>query len=144
MYQQRTLSYIETFWHESRSGKCTSLYNGSSQYIMNMNDVMKWKHFLYRWSFVGEYTGHRWVVFTEGQWCGALLFSLTVDWKSYWTNSRRQANSDVLVLIWRHRWIAFQWCRALMFPLMVAWTNGWANSRKAGWFRCISAHLTSL
>ena len=37
--------------------------------------------------FCGEFTGHRWISRTKGQWCGALMFSLIYGWNESWANS---------------------------------------------------------
>ena len=52
------------------------------------DDVIKWKHFPRYWSFVrGIYRSP--VDFSrEGQWRGALMFSLMCVWTNAWANSR--------------------------------------------------------
>ena len=36
----------------------------------------------------GEFTGHRWIPRTKGQWRGALMFSLICAWINGWVNNR--------------------------------------------------------
>ena len=36
----------------------------------------------------GEFTGHRWIPRTNGQWRGALMFSLICAWINCWVNNR--------------------------------------------------------
>ena len=35
----------------------------------------------------GEFTGHRWIPRTNGQWCGALMHSLIFAWINDWVNN---------------------------------------------------------
>ena len=42
----------------------------------------------------GEFTGHRWIPLTIGQWRGALIFSLICAWTNGWVN-----NWDAIALI---------------------------------------------
>ena len=53
-----------------------------------------------------EFTGHRWIPRTKGQWRGALMFSLISAWINSWVNNREagdlrcnRAHYDVSVLI---------------------------------------------
>ena len=52
------------------------------------DDVIKWKHFLRYWPFVGGI--HRWPVNSphKGQWRGAWMFSLICAWINGWLNNR--------------------------------------------------------
>ena len=40
----------------------------------------------------GEFTGLRWIPRTEGQWRGALMFSLICAWINAWINNRRDGD----------------------------------------------------
>ena len=40
----------------------------------------------------GEFTGHRWISHTKGQWHGALMFSLIVAWTKGWVNNRNASD----------------------------------------------------
>ena len=53
----------------------------------------------------GEFTGHRWIPQTKGQWCRALIFSLICVWINSWVNNdeagdlrRHSAHYDVTVM----------------------------------------------
>ena len=53
----------------------------------------------------GEFTGHRWIPRTKGQWRGALMFSLICSWINGWVNNheagdlrRHRAHYDVTVI----------------------------------------------
>ena len=35
----------------------------------------------------GEFTGHRWIPLTKGQWLGVLMFSLICAWTNRWANT---------------------------------------------------------
>ena len=37
----------------------------------------------------GEFTGHRWIPLTKGQWRGALMFSSICAWINGWVNNRK-------------------------------------------------------
>ena len=52
------------------------------------DDVIKWKHFLHYWPFVWGI--HQSLVNSphKGQWCRALMFSLTCVWINDWVNNR--------------------------------------------------------
>ena len=72
----------------------------------NYDDVIKWKHFPRYWQFVRGI--HRWPVNYqhEGQWRGALMFSMTCAWINDWVNNRgagdlrcHRAHYDVMVII---------------------------------------------
>ena len=49
---------------------------------LNHFDVIKWKHFRVTGLWWGESTGHRRIPLTEGQWRGALIFSLVCAWRN--------------------------------------------------------------
>ena len=49
----------------------------------------------------GESTGHLWIPFTKGQWCGTLMSPLMSAWTNSWTNSREAGEWRCLVVIWR-------------------------------------------
>ena len=70
------------------------------------DDVIKWKHFTRYWPFVLEI--HRSPVNSpdEGQWRGALTFSLSCAWTHRWTNNgdavdlrRHRAHHDVIAYL---------------------------------------------
>ena len=65
--------------NQYRSDGCTSLFH---------DDVIKWKHFLRKWTFVMGI--HRSPVNShhKGQWCGALTFSLICACANDWANKR--------------------------------------------------------
>ena len=53
----------------------------------------------------GEFTGHRWIPRTKGQWRGALMFSLICAWTNSWANNgyagdlrRYRAHYDVIIM----------------------------------------------
>ena len=58
----------------------------------NHDDVIKWKHFRVTGSLWEEFTGHRWIYPHEGQWHGALMFSLIYAWTNVWANHRDAGN----------------------------------------------------
>ena len=69
------------------------------------DDVIKWKHFPRNWPFVWGI--HRSPVNSahQGQWRGALMFSLIYVWINDWVNNREagdlrryRAHSDVIVM----------------------------------------------
>ena len=73
--------------------------------VFPMFYVFKWKHFLRYWPIAGkspvadEFPAH------EGQWRGALMFSLILDWINNWVNNREagelrrhRAHYDVIVM----------------------------------------------
>ena len=68
----------------TRSG-CTSGFGGNP--ICN-DGTMAWRRIPCYWPFGGEFTGERWIFFTEGS-CGVLLFLLC---KGFWTNNRDAAD----------------------------------------------------
>ena len=54
----------------------------------------------------GEFTGHRWIPHTKGQWRGALMCSLICPWMNDWVNNREagdlirnRVHYDVTVMI---------------------------------------------
>ena len=64
----------------------------------------------------GKFTGPRWISRTNGQWRGALMFSLIYVWINDWANNReagdlrrQHGHYDVIVMYWykssRHLWI---------------------------------------
>ena len=70
------------------------------------NDVIKWKHFPRYWTFVRGI--HRSPVNSphNGQWRGALMFSLICTWINAWVNNREagdlrlhRAHYDVIVMM---------------------------------------------
>ena len=72
---------------------------------MNHDDVIKWKHFPRHWPFVRGI--HRSPVNSphNGQWRGALMFSLICVWINDWVNNREdgdlrryRAHYDVIVM----------------------------------------------
>ena len=82
-------------------------------------DFMKWKHFPYDWPFA--WGNHRWPMDSphEGQWRGALVFSLMCAWKKQngWANnrdaselSRHSAHYDITVMqpTCSHQQVAFR------------------------------------
>ena len=54
-----------------------SLSISCSPFHQHHDDVIKWKYFPRYWPLCGEFTGDRWILRTNGQWRGALVFSLT-------------------------------------------------------------------
>ena len=72
----------------------------------NADDVIKWKRFLRYWPFVREI--HRSAANSphEGQWRGALMFTLICAWRKGWVNNheagdlrRYRAHYDVTVMM---------------------------------------------
>ena len=56
----------------------------------------------------GEFTAHRWIPPTQGQWGGALMFSLICAWINSWVNNREagdlrrhRSHYDVIVMAMR-------------------------------------------
>ena len=56
----------------------------------------------------GEFTGHRWIPHTNGQWRWALMFSFICAWINSWVNNceagdlrRHCAHYDVMAMIFR-------------------------------------------
>ena len=73
--------------------------------LLSHDDVIKWKPFPRYWPFVRGI--HRWPVNSphNGQWRGALMFSLICAWKKVWVNNREAGDSrrhradyDVIVM----------------------------------------------
>ena len=66
------------------------------------DDVIKWKHFLRNWPFVRGI--HRSPVNSphEGQWRGALMFSLICAWIKGWVNSRVAGDLRCICPLWSH------------------------------------------
>ena len=73
------------------------------------DDVIKWKHFPRYWPFVrGIYRSP--ANSPQGQWRGALMFSLICAWINGWVNSREagdfrrhRTHYDVIVMVaWQH------------------------------------------
>ena len=62
-----------------------------SHAIVTHDDVIKWKHFLRYWPFV-----------RNGQWRGALMFSLICVWINGWENNREAG--DLGRYLWRPLW----------------------------------------
>ena len=52
------------------------------------DDVIKWKYYPRYCPLCGEFTGHRWIPRTKGQWRGALMFSVICIWINGWINNR--------------------------------------------------------
>ena len=67
------------------------------------DDVMKWKHFLRYWPFVGGI--HRSPVNSphKGQWRGALMLSLICVWINGWVNNSEAGDLRRHRPLWRHR-----------------------------------------
>ena len=88
----------------------TSLYNRpvvACMFLMQHDDVIKWKHFPRHWPFVRGI--HRFPVNSphKGQWREALMFSLICVWINRWVNNREAgdlrrhlAHYDVTVMSW--------------------------------------------
>ena len=75
------------------------------------DDVIKWKHFPPYWPFVRGI--HQWLVNSphEGQWRGALIFSLIRAWINGWVNNREAGDLrrhgthyDVTVMLTDYDW----------------------------------------
>ena len=54
----------------------------------NHDDIIKWKHFLHYWPFVRGIPLSLVDYPHNGQWCGALMFSLICTWRNSWANNR--------------------------------------------------------
>ena len=54
---------------------------------VNLDNVIKWKHFTRYWPFLREIHQSLMDSPHEGQWRGALMFSLVWAWKNDWANS---------------------------------------------------------
>ena len=64
----------------------------------------------------GEFTSHRWVPLTKGQWCGDLVCSLICTWINGWVNNgeagylrRDWAHYDIIVMLFSVFWR--NWCQ---------------------------------
>ena len=64
----------------------------------------------------GEFTSHRWIPCTKGQWRGALMFSLICAWMNGWVNNgeavylrRHRAHYDVIVMLPRSALTPIKW-----------------------------------
>ena len=56
-------------------------------WMLENDDVIKWKHFRVTGPLCWEFTGHRWIPRTKGQWREALMFSLIFAWTNNWANN---------------------------------------------------------
>ena len=81
----------------------------TGHYLVEHDDVTKWKHFPRYWPFVRGI--HRSPVNSthKGQWRGSLMFSLIWAWIKAWVNNREAGNLrrhrthyDVIVMIFRY------------------------------------------
>ena len=81
-----------------------SIYISANQ---GHDDVMKWKRLPALLALRGEFTSHLWIPFTKGHLYAPLIYPLMTVCANSWTN--RQANKDILVLIWRP-------CNAIYVP----------------------------
>ena len=68
---------------------------GCGRAVVNLDDVIKWKHFSRYWYFVrGPH---------KGQWRGTLMFSLICAWTNGWVKkSRGRWFETPSHLLWRH------------------------------------------
>ena len=86
------------------TNRCTSMYILWMMFCHD--DVIKWKHIPHYWPFVW---GIHWLPVNsphQGQWRGALMFSLIGAWINGWVNNHgagnlrcRSANYDVIVMV---------------------------------------------
>ena len=82
----------------------------------------------------GEFTSHRWIPHTKGQWRGTLMFSLICAWINGWVNNREAGDSrrhrayyDVIVMNWH----------VVIPSLMIKWPDGYRNVKlNIIWFYC--------
>ena len=93
---------------------------------------------------------------TQGQWRGALMFSLICAWINGWENPNTMMTSSngnlfrVTGLCAGNSPVAGefptqgQWRGALMFSLICAWINGWVNNREAGDLRRLRVHYDAI
>ena len=79
--------------------------NPNSSFLLSHDDVIKWKHFPRYWPFVRGIDRSPVNSPHEGQWRGALMFSLIYVWINGWVNTdeagdfrRQQAHYDVIVM----------------------------------------------
>ena len=97
---------LTSLLENSRSSTCFqmsfSVLPKMYMYIDRHDDVMKWKHFPRYWSFVRRiHRGHRWILRTNDQWRGALIFSLINGWvnnREAGDLRRYRAHYDVTVM----------------------------------------------
>ena len=75
-------------------------------YTIFHDDVIKWKHFPRYWPFVREIYRSPVNPPQNGQWRGALMFSVTCAWINGWVNNceagdlrRHRAHYDVIVML---------------------------------------------
>ena len=59
-----------------------------------------WNIFCVTGPLWGEFTGHRWIPLTKGQWRGALMFSLICAWTNGWANHRDTITLIVTLLLY--------------------------------------------
>ena len=94
------------------------------------DDVIKWKHSPRYWPFARGI--HRSTVNSphQGQWRGALMFSLICAWTNGWVNNRYAgdlrrhcAHYDVTVML----------CQILQSPLCLLQTRWWTNAGLVLW-----------
>ena len=68
----------------------------------------RWRHQMATFSawlslLCGEFTGHRWIPLTNGQWRGVFMFSLNCAWTNDWANSRDAIAHYVVTLTFKCR-----------------------------------------
>ena len=105
LYQQNCASYLILFTHAGQT-HVIEIHHGVEINRTNLHDdVINWKHFLRNWPFVREI--HRSPVNFphNGQWRGALMFSLIHAWINDWVNNReagdlrrQHGHYDVIVM----------------------------------------------
>ena len=122
------------------------------QVLVNHDDVIKWKHFPRNWPFVRGI--HRSPVNSpdNGQWRGALMFSLICAWIKTWVNNgeagdlrRYRAHYDVIVMLEKTQWILSASCTLYPCPggvTVVAWLQiEWNRQGLASFTRSNACHL---
>ena len=106
--RQATRPYLGQCWSRSML-----LYRGTRCHCVLIWDVIcmftmtssNGNIFRFTDHLCGEFTGHRWISYTKGQWRGALMFSLIYTWINSLVNSReagdlrrQRAHYDVTVM----------------------------------------------
>ena len=99
--------FSTTLWYLSKWPPTFLTYGGASYFSIQdlHDDVIRWKRFPRYWPFVRGI--HRSPVNSphKGQWCEALMFSLTCPWTNGWVNNRyasdvrhHRAHHDITVI----------------------------------------------
>ena len=110
-------------------------------------DIIKWKHFLRYWPFMW---GIHWSLMNsphQGQWCGALMFSLICVWINSWENNHEagdlrgyHAHYDVIVMGGKH---VVRITYPIDITVTLQWAPWWLKSQRLDYFHSHFFRLTS-